>query len=587
MCSVFGYYKIKNNEAHRDFASMAFDSMRHRGPDNEAFVAIDEKAGLGHQRLAIIDTRDEANQPMRAGDNYLVFNGEIYNYIELKNEFKAFSNFKTTSDTEVLLKGIGSMGVRFLNKCNGMFAFASYNKREKKLILARDRFGVKPLHYMIQDNIFYFSSEIKPLIKIKDRLEKNMKIYDSFINDVATDFDEQTFIKGIYQLKKGYYLACSGSGIEVKQWYQGTDFGFDEKIFENEAETLEFTETLLSDSIAKRLRSDVPVCITLSGGLDSTTIYTLAKERLRQNVKPFTFRHYGAKTDEYEKVKKLVSSYGDEICCVRSDHRQGHKGVEEALNYLEFPTWNLSALAYLDMYKAIRGSGFVVTLEGHGSDEQLGGYPLMVRSAVFEYIKNFKIKDAVRMYKVLSDTNNPDLQQNNSFLRFWGSFVKNIIVKRRLDISFSRTAENMFDYKILPIILRTFDRLPMRSSVESRSPFMDYRLVEFFKKMPLKYKVSEIGSKAILRKILKKYNKDFIYKDRKKMGFAYDIPAFFRISGNKEYMKEKLLEFNMKKYKKIKKKALREREKSRIGWINADPIWKIASLSVTNQMYGI
>lgn len=588
MCAIFGYYKIKNRDIHKDFVSGTFNLMRHRGPDNENFIFVDELVGLGHQRLSIIDTSSNANQPMFSGRNFMVFNGEIYNYLELKEDLRKDGfNFTTESDTEVLLKGFKLQGMSFLNRCNGMFAVAFYDQHTKFLILGRDRFGVKPLHYLLEDGILYFSSEIKPLIKIKNSLCKNQIIYDAFVRDLATDFSRDTFIRDIFQIERGGYLVCNGSDIKLGRWYEGTDFKFDKKIFNDENETREFTEGLLSDAIAKRLRSDVPVCITLSGGVDSTTLYTLVKEKLKRDIKPFTFRHPGAITDEYEKVKKLILSYGDEIHSVQSDHIQGPQGVEEALHYLEFPTWNLSALAYMDMYKAIRKSGFVVTIEGHSSDEQLGGYPLVVRTAVFEYIKNLKFKQAYTIYKVLSQTNNPNIEQKNSWFRFLGSFGKNIIINRKLDVSFARAIEDIFDYKILPITLRTFDRLPMRSSVESRSPFMDYRIVEFFKKMPLRYKVSELGSKAILRQILRKYNKDFIYKDKKKMGFSSDIPAFFRIDKNRQYIKEQILKFNMHEYKKIKKKALSYINSNSIGWTNSVPIWKVASLSITNQMYGI
>jgi asparagine synthase (glutamine-hydrolysing) len=588
MCSIFGYYKIKKKEINERFVDNAFNFMRHRGPDNENFLNIDAKVGFGHQRLVIIDTSDKANQPMQTNSSYISFNGEIYNYIELKNELKKNNvNFITRSDTEVLLKGLEVEGIQFLNKCNGMFAFAFYNKEIKELILGRDRFGVKPLHYMIQEDVLYFSSEIKPLIKIKNKLEKNLKIYNSFLWDMATDFDEATFIKDIYQLKKGHYLVCSDSNIKIKQWYFNNDYNFDEKIFENENETLDFTETLLSDAIDKRLRSDVPVCITLSGGLDSTTIYTLTKERLKKDITPFTFRHPGSNTDEYEKVINLTAPYNDNVYCIQSDYEQGHKQIEETLYYLEFPIWNLSAVAYMDVYKGIRDRGFKVVLEGHGSDEQLGGYPAIVRSAAFEYLMNLRLKKAFEIYKVLNETNNPYLEQRNSFLRFFGSFVKKIIFEKRLDTSFDHAIQDIFDYSILPTTLRAFDRLTMRSSVESRSPFMDYRIVELFKKMPIKYKVSELGSKTILRLILKKYNKDYIYKDKRKMGFAYNLPAFFRLKENRDYMKEQISKFSMPEYGKFKRKALLSLAENYIGWKDTVLIWKIASLSIINKMYSI
>ncbi len=590
MCSILGYYKLDNKPIHKDFVQTAFNLMRHRGPDYEQFIKIDERVGLGHQRLAIIDLDAEANQPMRFGPYYIIYNGEIYNYIELKKELTNKDRneyFKTTSDTEVLLKGLIHEGVQFLNRCNGMFAFAFYDTEKKKLILARDRFGVKPLHYMVQDGIFYFSSEIKPLIKIKHAVEGNPKIYDSFIRDLATDYDEDTFVKGIYQLERGSCLACDGNSCDIKQWYFGKNFAFDEKVFENENDTVDFTERLLTDAIAKRLRADVGVCITLSGGLDSATIYTLIKEKLKQNIQPFTFRHLGSKTDEYKKVKDLTSFYSDEVRCVFSDYNKGYAQIKEVLYSLEFPIWNLSAVAYGDMYDFIRKNNFIVVLEGHGSDEQLGGYPVMVRSAVFECIWKKRFKRALKLYKVLDETNNRDIGAKNSLLRFMGSFVKNAIRNKKLDVSFDERVRDVFDYRILPIVLRAFDRITMKSSVESRSPFLDYRVVEFFERMPLQYKVSELGSKTILRLILRKYNKEIIYGDKKKMGFAYDSPAFYKLEENRKYMREQINNFNLSNYAALKKTALSEIAKKNIDWMDTDAVWKTSSLSIINQMYGI
>ena len=341
------------------------------------------------------------------------------------------------------------------------------------------------------------------------------------------------------------------------------------------------------DAIAKRLRADVGVCITLSGGLDSTTIYTLVKERLRQNIQPFTFRHPGSKTDEYKKVKDLTSFYDDEVRCVSSDYDNGYRQIKELLSCLEFPIWNLSAIAYGDMYDFIRNNNFIVVLEGHGADEQLGGYPLMVRSAVFECIWKKRFRKAFRLYEVLAETNNLDIGARSSLVRFMGSFVKDAIKNKKLDVSFNERVRDVFGYRILPILLRAFDRITMRSSVESRSPFLDYRVVEFFNKMPLQYKVSELGSKTILRLILKKYNKKAIYGDKKKMGFACDLPAFYRLEENRKYIREQINKFNLSNYVSLKKTALSEIAKKNIGWADTDAVWKISSLSMINQMYRI
>jgi len=588
MCSIIGFYKLnKNKSPQNNFIKNGFDLMRHRGPDGEDFKEFDNLVGLGNQRLAIIDIRKVANQPMETKKSAIVFNGEIYNYLELKKTFSKKNRFKTGSDTEVLQKGLEKESISFLNKTNGMFAFAFFDKSQKKLVLARDRFGIKPLYYLIQNDILYFSSEMKPLINIKNKLEKNFNVYDNFVKYSATDYNEETFIKDIFQVKKGHCLVCKNSKFLNKQWYFGNDYNFDTSVFKNKKRTINLTEELLTDAISLRLRADVPLCITLSGGTDSTTIYTLIKEKLKFNIKPFTFIHPGSETNEQEKVEKLTSFYNDTVYCIRSDYKKGIKDIKEALDYLEFPIWNPSAIAYMDTYKKISKNGFKVVIEGHGGDEQLGGYPYMIKDAVFELIKKKKFLKAAALLKIFRQTANPGLSQKASFSKVVFSVLKQIVKGKVSDVNFQESIEEAFNFRILPIVLRAFDRLTMRSSVESRCPFMDYRLVEFFNKMPLKYKVSSLGSKAILREILKKYKKDFIYKNRSKMGFAADLPAFFKDRKTKDYFKECIYKFKEKRYKDLKKKALKSIKKDKIDWKDTGSIWKIASLFMINKKYGL
>ncbi|OHD05272.1 MAG: asparagine synthase (glutamine-hydrolyzing) [Spirochaetes bacterium GWD1_27_9] len=603
MCSIFGYYKFRDKNENPNFVANCLELMKHRGPDGQNFIKVDEKTGLGHQRLSIIDVSDEANQPMINKNHYIVFNGEVYNYIELKEDMQRLNiPFSTTSDTEVLLEGLKYYGIDFLHKSNGMFAFAFYDKNTKTLVLGRDRFGVKPLYYMIEDDILYFSSEIKPLISIKSNLEKNLNIYDNFIKQTATDYDENTFISGIYQLKNGHYLTCKENNHNIKQWYSWNDFTFDKNIFKNRKDTILFTEELLSDAISKRLRSDVPLCITLSGGLDSTTIYTLIKAKLKRDIKAYTFVHRGSPTNEYDKVKWLTDSFSDTLECVESDPNNGYEDLEEALHYLEFPIWNPSAIAYMDIYKKLQQRGYKVVIEGHGSDEQLGGYSPMLWAAFEEYLHKVDIPKFNTFYKAYKESLNPNLSKfaNKNFNKyvfdFFKEYFKNIIKKyilgrkvepRKLE-TFNEIVWNSFDYKILPIVLRTFDRLPMRSGLESRSPYMDYRVVEFFRNMPVEYKISNLGSKAILRDILKHYKKDFIYKDKRKMGFSSDLVAFLNNENVKKNLKKDIEDFNIKEYSELKNKALETiNTKEKLGWEDGDLIGKISSLSYINKKYGI
>lgn len=589
MCSIVGFYNITSQQSDgQAFFERSFDLMQSRGPDNQTFRQIDSLCSLGHQRLSIIDVDDEANQPMMYGSFTIVFNGEIYNYLELKDELiSECITFETQSDTEILLRGYIQYGTAFFNKLNGMFAFAIYNKETEELILVRDRFGVKPLHYMTHDGIYFFSSEIKPLIEIKKERKLNINVYQNFFDHMATDYNEETFIEGIYQVKGGHYV-CIKNGLKESRWYHGNDFIFDESIFKDKAKTLEFVEDTLVSAIDYRMRADVPICLTLSGGIDSTTIYTLIKERLKRDIKLFTFIHPSSPTNEYDKVQKLCASYDDMVCTVQSEQTNSFKDVENDLNIVEFPIWGISTRAYVDIYNSIHQGGFKVVIEGHGSDEQLGGYPYMIESAFYDYLKKGSFIKAYEILKLVQETGHSGLgNKSHALLKRYAKFLIGFVIKKNNIKYFQENIDWTVEFKILPIVLRAFDRLSMSASVESRAPFMDYRIVELFKKLPLEYKINSIGNKSILREILKKYNKTYIYEDKEKMGFASDIPKFFNIPQNKQMARTYIENFTMTEFEEQKKKALEEISKDQIEWSNIFEMSKVILISMINQKYGL
>lgn len=585
MCSIFGF---QGEEV--GLARLFLDAMRHRGPDGEN-VVVHQPWILGQQRLSIIDVSDAAAQPMQKSGNTIVFNGEIYNYKELKKQYLKDVALCSTSDTEVLLELLNRQGISIVNKLNGMFAFAWYNSKEDELILCRDRFGKKPLYWMQQSCRLYFASEIRPLATLKKDIEFDRNVIRAFVDDTATDFDERTHIKGVWQIRPGHLIIASkDKPIKHRKWYFGSDHALDESRYSTWESVIESFEELLVDSIALRHRADVPVCITLSGGLDSTLIYILAKERLNSHVKPFTFIHPGSGTDESAKVFSLMQEYDDVACCVQSDHSIGAGRIEEALGFLEFPIWNPSAIAYLDTYKAIGQSGFKVVLEGHGSDEQLGGYPYMIEAACRRALISGNMVSALRLYSVLEQTKNAALEQKREGglhrllnpLDFILTTLNNLERSKR---GMQAELEEAFNYKILPIVLRAFDRLSMSQSLESRSPFLDYRVVEYLRALPIEYKVGPVGSKAIIREVLKKYGKDYLYKTHVKMGFASDLPRLFKDQGVRSKFADYINCFNFEGFGEIKAKALANIQKPSIGWRDIDAIWKVGSLEITRRMY--
>tara|TARA_B100001057_G_scaffold498829_1_gene607264 strand:- start:1288 stop:3030 length:1743 start_codon:yes stop_codon:yes gene_type:complete len=573
MCAIFGYTGLEKLEEH------FFEFMKHRGP-NARDIKKSNNYTLGHLRLSIIDLDIAANQPFEKDGSILVFNGEIYNYLELQKKYLSEQQLNTKSDTEVLITLLNKFGINILNELNGMFAFAYLNKKQE-LFIVRDRFGVKPVYYTQVHEKFYFSSELKPLLHLNPNTDLDDSIINSYFEDTATDFDERSGYNNINLIKPGHYMIVKNGKInEQSRWY----FGFDQKrLYGNKNLIIQECEDILLDAIKIRCRSDVPIAITLSGGLDSTLIYTLIKEKLRLNVKPFVFKHANNKTDESTLAINLAKKYGDKPVLVEQS-TSPLADVKEALWHLELPMWNPSAIAYLSTYRQIAKMGYKVVLEGHGADEQLGGYPYMIHASKIEALQNYKFKDYMLRKKIELEMLHPGLLQKLNKLRLLRSYLsdfKQFFFGERAD--FNQTLHKSFDYKILPIVLRTFDRLSMSCSLESRMPFMDYRFVEFTRKLPVKIKVSEIGSKSILRELLKKYGNDDIYLNKNKMGFASDLPAIFNDKDFKKFILKLVREFDFENFLTIKNKAL-SLENDIISWHNHSDLWKIASVSYYNNI---
>jgi len=580
MCSIFGY-----NYHDSITLSIFFDSMKHRGPDDDGSTKIHNWT-IGQQRLAIIDTSAKANQPMRKREHYLAFNGEIYNYLELKDKYLKGVRFKTQSDTEVLLELLSKYGLKILNKLNGMFAFAWYNAKTKKLVLARDRFGVKPLYYMHNKDKFYFASETKPLARLQNSPSLNQTAISIFLKHTASDYLPQSFLNDINLLLPGHYLTIHNNSVgKQMRWYHGNDFVVPRHVLKTKIAAFEYFEQLLTDAIKLRYRSDVPVCLSLSGGIDSTTIYTLTKEHISQAIQPITFSNTNSGINEVGIAKRLTTDYRDKLIIVKSKPHYSTRDLRRALSALEFPIWNPSALAYLDLYQKIHKLKYVVIIEGHGSDEQLGGYPFQLELIWKNLAQNFQFISAYHAYHAYKLALNSNIGEKLNPYPFIIQLIKVI-----LEIPFKRynaqaALDQSFHQNILPIVLRAFDRLPMNQSLESRSPYLDYRVVEFIKSLPLHYKVDKYGSKAPLRYILRKYHKQYIYENVPKTGFALDLVKLFKQPDMKKLFSKYLHRFNNPKFDIEKEKLLSIFTQKNYLWSDVVYVWKYASIELTKELY--
>ncbi len=535
MCGIFGFknldLEIKKIEK----------ELYHRGPDGFG-IKQQKDVTFCHCRLAIVDPSNKALQPMESNGNMIIFNGEIYNYKELKEEYLKDIEFISLSDTEVLLKLIEKYGLKILNKLNGMFAFAYYNKETESIFLVNDRYGIKQLFYYIQDNKIAFSSEDSVLMKVLNIPFKFNQSYIEtlYIKDID-DFERKLINENIHSVKAGEYIEITKDNqIKKNKYYYFNDFDIKSLNidYRNKKNVINYFEELLTDSIKLRCNTNLPIAMTLSGGTDSTLIYTLIKEKLGNNITAFTYSNQNEKKDEYNLVEKLVKKYNDKVIKLEYDNEKFKEDYENALIALNAPCC-ISDAGYYSVYKRIKEKNFKVLLEGHGADEILGGYPTYFIPA---------IKQAILENKLLLALNILNIHKLNRTVNITPKEIQSILkcllrIEKTNPKIYSQCIHYLTTKYPLPKYLRYFDRLTMANSIESRNPFLDYRIVEFARALPLEYKVNRIGNKAILREILKKYKIDFIHENKIKRGFT--TSEEIAIKNNKDFL---LKYYNQKRF---------------------------------------
>ena len=369
MCGIVGIVNFNNQSVENDDIKNMMSKIQHRGPDDEG-IFIDNNIGLGFVRLSILDLSHAGHQPMISNDENLVivFNGEIYNYIEIKNELKYDYNFKTGTDTEVILASYQKWGKNCLNKFNGMFAFVIYNRKTKEIFGSRDRFGIKPFYYFINDDRFIFASEIKAILPLVKKEQNDSIIYDYLLFN-RTDHTNNTFFKNISKMQHGHYFQLKNQKVQFSKWYDLSKRINKEKyICHNEY------RKLFKDSIKLRLRADVPVGVSLSGGIDSSAITScLLNDFNLYNLNTFS-GVYGK--DELSDESEFIDSYKPLIKnmhFVTPDALMFFNDFNKFINAHNEPVPDTGP--YIQFKVMELASKYVkVTLDGQGADEQLAGY---------------------------------------------------------------------------------------------------------------------------------------------------------------------------------------------------------------------
>lgn len=388
MCGIFGAININNFFGERDYGKFVSltDIVYHRGPDASGYTPLSCKEStvgnpgkfdifLGHRRLSIIDLSDNANQPMCKDQKlWISFNGEIYNYLELRQDLKKQGYiFTTNSDTEVILAVYDKWGPKGFTYFNGMWAFAIVDLPRKQVVLSRDRFSVKPLYYYQRGGILFFSSEIKQLLPLLESMRVNHSTMFCYLNQGILNSNEETFFEDIYKLKPKHNLIISlsdGTMREEQYW----DYEINKQTYTFEQAKEEF-RSLFTDSIRLRLRSDVKVGALLSGGLDSSAISVLANTIQEGGFETFSVVSKNAKYSEAKFVDMLVRETGIVNHKLVIDDNSSHITINDILYFNDEPPGSFSTIAHYKMMEKIKKeTDITVVLSGQGGDEILLGY---------------------------------------------------------------------------------------------------------------------------------------------------------------------------------------------------------------------
>ncbi|WP_081212349.1 asparagine synthase (glutamine-hydrolyzing) [Salegentibacter sediminis] len=488
MCGIVGI--IGAGEQASTLEKM-LEVQSHRGPDNTGRYFDKSFAALGHNRLSIIDLSPEANQPFsdETGRFQLVFNGEIYNYKELRQELASGYNFSTKSDTEVLLAAFLKWEKDCLQHLNGMFAFAIWDSKEKKIFAARDRFGVKPLYYTIAGGIFYFGSEIKTLQKVIPEIKPNEKVWASYFAYGSYGMPEDTFYKDIHQLPGGHFLEFSQGKLNIKAWYDFKAQLLAIKPSKDFEEAKAAYYNLLKNSISLRFRADVPLGFNLSGGVDSSLLLALVNLfEDKKNITAYSFYTGDERYDELLWVEQMIATTRNPLRKVRFSAEEVAETATFISKFQDEPFGGIPSLAYSKIFRQARQDGVKVLLDGQGMDEQWAGYDYYLNWERSSTIQGTGTKSAFRP-KVLD----PDflaLAEKPKYPEPFESELQNLQYR------------DLF-YTKIPRALRFNDRISMAYSTELREPFLDHRMVEFAFAQPETFKIKEGVQKYLLREILK------------------------------------------------------------------------------------
>ena len=574
MCGIAGIYNFDQSKINPEISNLIKDSLEHRGPDFSKVEYIEDNVALIHTRLAIIDLDQRSNQPMFSKDNRfsIVFNGEIYNFKEIRKTLEAKGvNFYTDGDTEVLLEGYIHFGSDVLELLRGQFSFAIYDSKEKSFFLARDRVGIKPLYFALIDNIFIFSSELKAIEKSNlFSFSADLDSYVAYLRHLAVPTDK-TGNKNISKLEPGQFLKLD-KNKNISKYKYWDPFSIEEDNTITEQEAVSKVEELLIESVNYRKVSDVEVGLFLSGGLDSSLIGKLMSKNTNSNVKGFNIdyeEHFKGYQGEVAEARFAAKNIGVSLVEDKIQYSDFKKIIDNYSFYQDDLVGDEVGIPLYFLGESTKSSGIKVVQVGEGADELFYGYDHWLRFIKLNrYIKpiiksssnNFKFKG--HRANLLSNI----LLNRTSFaggaLGFNVPEIEDLLVNgitddfelinyvdNKWDDYFSNKNSKLTKWMTLidlqirlpELLLMRMDKLVMQSSIEARVPFLDHKLIEYVLTIPEKIIFDKQNTKPLIKQVANKHIPKEIY-DRTKQGFRAPVGEW--IKKDQEYFYDSIRSFN-------------------------------------------
>jgi asparagine synthase (glutamine-hydrolysing) len=538
MCGIAGYVGVEPLDGAR--VGRTLELMRHRGPDDATHRAFDTPDGrrveLLHTRLTIIDLDARSNQPLRVGDRWIAYNGELYNYVEVRRRLEdAGVAFRTSSDTEVLLSALVHGGADALDGCEGMWAFATYDEGDGTLLLSRDRFGEKPLYLLRDGDRLYFGSEAKFVFALAGRKPAvNLRQLQRYlVNGYKSLYKSgESFFEDLEELEPGTVLEVGRGGEERRRAYwrppavQEREMSFDDAVAG--------ARERLIRSVELRLRADVPLAFCMSGGVDSLSLISIARSVFDYDVHGFTIVNSDARYEEQEMVDHAVERLGVRHTAIPLDTRDFLPRLRELVRHHDAPVYTITYFVQWLLMQSIHEHGYRVSVSGTAADELYSGYYDHHLAYLYEVRDEHAVAGPARRAWE-QHVRHPGFRGHiylgaeefatyltNGFAEGFAEreFTANLLRNRMLNELFAEA---------VPVILHEDDLNAMYFSIENRSPFLDRALFEHSLSVPTRHLVQDGKAKAVLREAMRGIVPDKVLDNRRKVGFNAPIESLLDV----------------------------------------------------------